>query len=62
MIIVIPVYKKEQGIGDDLDLIIETMEASDYDCEIIVVDDGSTDRSADIARPRNHVRGVERSA
>ena len=46
--IVIPVYNEEQAIGDDLDLIIKTMEATDYDYEIIVVDDGFTDSSADI--------------
>jgi glycosyltransferase involved in cell wall biosynthesis len=54
--IVIPVYNEEQAIGDDLDLIIKTMEASDYDYEIIVVDDGSTDSSADIVRQRSQVR------
>ena len=56
--IVIPVYNEEQAIGDDLDLIIETMEATDYDYEIIVVDDGSTDSSADIVRQRSQVRLV----
>ncbi|MCJ7619546.1 MAG: glycosyltransferase family 2 protein [Anaerolineae bacterium] len=54
--IVLPVYNEEQAIGDDLDLIIKTMEASDYDYEIIVVDDGSTDSSADIVRQRSQVR------
>jgi len=54
--IVIPVYNEEQAIGDDLDLIIKTMEASDYDYEIIVVDDGSTDSSADIVQQRSQVR------
>jgi glycosyltransferase involved in cell wall biosynthesis len=54
--IVIPVYNEEQAIGDDLDLIIKTMEASDYDYEIIVVDDGSTDSSADIVRQRSQVK------
>jgi len=54
--IVIPVYNEEQAIGDDLDLIIKTMEATNYDYEIIVVDDGSTDSSADIARQRSQVR------
>ena len=54
--IIIPVYNEEQAIGDDLDLIIKTMEATNYDYEIIVVDDGSTDSSADIARQRSQVR------
>jgi glycosyltransferase involved in cell wall biosynthesis len=54
--IVIPVYNEEQTIGDDLDVIIRTMEASDYDCDIIVVNDGSTDSSADIVQQRSLVK------
>lgn len=50
--IVIPVYNEEEAIGNDLDTIIATMEGSSYTYEIIVVDDGSTDRTADIARAK----------
>jgi glycosyltransferase involved in cell wall biosynthesis len=50
--IVIPVYNEEEAIGDDLDTIIATMEGSGYTYELIVVDDGSTDRTADIARAK----------
>jgi glycosyltransferase involved in cell wall biosynthesis len=57
--VIIPVYNEEQAIGDDLDVIIRTMEASDYDYEIIVVDDGSTDRSAEIVRERSQVRLIQ---
>ena len=57
--IVIPVFNEEEAIGDDLDLVIQTMEATDYDYEIIVVDDGSTDRSAEIVRQRTKVNLVE---
>jgi len=60
--IVIPVYNEEQAIGDDLDLIIKTMEATDYDYEIIVVDDGSTDGSADIVRQSSELTGVQSHA
>ena len=57
--VVIPVYNEEQAIGDDLDLVIETMETTDYDYEIIVVDDGSTDSSAQIVRQRSKVNLVQ---
>ncbi len=54
--IVIPAYNEEEAIGHDLDTILETMGASGYEYEVIVVDDGSTDRTADIARKREGVR------
>jgi glycosyltransferase involved in cell wall biosynthesis len=57
--IIIPVYNEEAAIGDDLDTIIETMDASSTPYEIIVVDDGSTDRSADIARKRKGVKLIQ---
>jgi glycosyltransferase involved in cell wall biosynthesis len=50
--IVIPVYNEEEAIGDDLDTIMATMEESGYTYEVIVVDDGSTDRTADVARAK----------
>ena len=50
--IVIPVYNEEEAIGDDLDTILATMAGSGYTYEVIVVDDGSTDRTADIARAK----------
>ena len=50
--IVIPVYNEEEAIGDDLDTIIATMEGSGYTYEVIVVDDGSTDRTAGVARAK----------
>ncbi len=50
--VIIPAYNEEQAIGADLDLIVETMDASGYEYEIIVVDDGSTDRTAEIAESK----------
>ena len=50
--IVIPMYNEEEAIGGDLDMIIQTMSRSDVPWEIIVVDDGSTDASAEIVRQR----------
>ena len=57
--IVVPVYNEEAAIGEDLDTVIETMEASGRDYEVIVVDDGSTDRSAEIVRQRPQVRLIQ---
>ena len=54
--IVIPAYNEEEAIGEDLDRIRATMEASGYDYEVIVVDDGSTDRTGEIVRQRPWVR------
>ncbi len=50
--VVVPVYNEQQAIGHDLELIAETMEASGYEYEVIVVDDGSTDNTAEIARSK----------
>jgi glycosyltransferase involved in cell wall biosynthesis len=57
--IIIPVYNEEGAIGDDLDTIIHTMSGSNIPWEIIVVDDGSTDRSAEIVRQREGVRLIQ---
>jgi len=54
--IVIPIYNEEQAIGRDLSTIIQTLESSGYEHEIIVVDDGSTDGSAQIVRQYPQVR------
>jgi glycosyltransferase involved in cell wall biosynthesis len=48
--IIIPAYNEQEGIGDVLDGIIETMEKSGIGHEVIVVDDGSTDGTAEIAQ------------
>ena len=57
--VVIPVYNEEEAIGDDLDLILETMKNSGYDYEVIVVDDGSTDATAEIVQQRPGVRLIK---
>jgi glycosyltransferase involved in cell wall biosynthesis len=48
--IVIPMYNEEVAIADELEGIRRTMDASSLEYEIIVVDDGSTDGSAEIVR------------
>lgn len=61
--IVLPAYNEELALADDMECIIETMVASDYTYELIVVDDGSTDKTADIAAgfPGVHVIRHERN-
>lgn len=56
--VVIPVYNEEEAIGDDLDLIKRTMDASGLEYEVIVVNDGSTDRSVEIISSRPWVKLV----
>jgi len=57
--IVIPAYNEEQTIGEDIDVIIKTMEKSNYKYEIIVVDDGSTDTTAQIVKEKKGVQLIE---
>ncbi|MBI4489908.1 MAG: glycosyltransferase family 2 protein [Deltaproteobacteria bacterium] len=44
--VVLPVYNEEASLGQELRLIQEAMEGSEYTYEVIVVDDGSEDRTA----------------
>ncbi|MBI4549765.1 MAG: glycosyltransferase family 2 protein [Candidatus Omnitrophica bacterium] len=46
--IVIPAYNEEKRIGSTLRSVREFAVARRLDCEIIVVDDGSTDRTAEV--------------
>jgi glycosyltransferase involved in cell wall biosynthesis len=54
--IVIPVYNEEEAIEGDLELIKRTMDASGLPYEVIVVNDGSTDRTVDIVSSRPWVK------
>jgi len=51
--IIIPAFNEEEAIGKDIDTVKEAMDKSTYEYEIIVVDDGSTDRTAEIARSKD---------
>ncbi len=57
--IIIPAYNEEQAIADDLTRIFECMDPSGYEYEVIVVDDGSTDHTADIVRKFPRVRLIQ---
>jgi glycosyltransferase involved in cell wall biosynthesis len=50
--VVIPVFNEEQTIGDVVTRTERTLEQLGISYEIIVVDDGSVDRSADISREK----------
>ncbi len=57
--VILPAYNEEQAIGPDLDAIRRAMEASDRRYEIIVVDDGSRDGTADRVRERSWARLIQ---
>ena len=48
--IVIPAYNEEERIRGTLERIGEYLAGRDYEAEVIVVSDGSRDRTADIVR------------
>jgi len=47
--IVLPAYNEEQRLGESLPRLLEYASAKDWSYEIIVVDDGSTDRTSAVA-------------
>ena len=51
--IIIPAYNEQGSIGPTLDHIQQVMEGSDIPYQVIVVDDGSTDDTAEIARSKD---------
>ena len=48
--IIIPAYNEERGIGPVVEKVRDAMDAADCQYEILVVDDGSADRTAEVAR------------
>ncbi|GAB4542751.1 MAG: glycosyltransferase family 2 protein [Anaerolineae bacterium] len=48
--IIVPAYNEEKRLPKSLPQIIEFVKSQDYPVEIIVVDDGSTDRTAEIVK------------
>lgn len=52
--IIIPCYNEEKGIGKVIDSIpVHKLEKNNYITEIIVIDNNSTDKTAEVARSRN---------
>lgn len=56
---VIPAYNEEALIGGCLDSVLQEIRASGADAEVIVVNNASTDRTADIARAIPGIRVVD---
>lgn len=50
--VVIPVFNEETHLGTTLDALATAVKRSGIDAELLLVDDGSTDHSADVARER----------
>lgn len=56
--IVLPVFNEAGHLRDEVERISAGMDASDYSYEIIVVDDGSTDATPDVARGIPDIRYI----
>ena len=56
---VIPAYNEEKHIGKCLDSITREIKKGDYDIEIVVVNNASTDRTREIASQYKNVRVVD---
>jgi dolichyl-phosphate beta-glucosyltransferase len=50
--LIIPAYKESDRIGPSLEKIYAYLQTKDYDAEVIVVDDGSPDDTADVIRTK----------
>lgn len=57
VVVVIPAYNEHAGVGPTLDRVRETLAATPFTFEIVVVDDGSTDATAENAE-RHGVRVI----
>ena len=57
--LIIPAFNEEKRIGDSLERIINFLKSQSYSWEVIVVDDGSQDRTEEVVRHRfeNHCSG-----
>lgn len=54
--VVIPVYNEEDGVNQTLDELHHVLQQTPYRYEIVVVDDGSSDRTADILSTRMDIQ------
>src|SRR5262245_33020798 len=52
IIVALPAYNEDQNLGSLLDRIHDTLRAAGVDHSMVVIDDGSTDRTPEILRDR----------
>ena len=56
--IILPVYNEAEHLEQEVDRVRAAMDASEYSYEIIVVDDGSSDNSAEVASRIEGIRFI----
>jgi glycosyltransferase involved in cell wall biosynthesis len=54
--VVIPVHNEASHLHETIDALVRALNKSEFTAELVVVDDGSTDASADVARQAVHGR------
>ena len=50
IIITLPAYNEEKDLGNVLDEVREVMDKTDYAYKIQVIDDGSSDKTVEVAK------------
>ena len=58
---IVPAYNEEEALGDELDDLKKALDSSGLTWELLVIDDGSKDRTAEIAKSRPFARLIEHS-
>ena len=58
--VVIPAFNEQTTIGITLDGLLDYFRATGFSCELIVVDDGSTDETGNVVRERTQVESAVR--
>ena len=54
--VIIPAFNEEESVSKTLNNIVSFLSNQDFDFEVIVVDDGSTDKTNELARKRKDIQ------